>query len=578
MTRAIFTIVSNNYLHYARTLFESVARFHPECARFCIVVDRDHAPAKRFTAEFTAIPIQELGITGLEQFAFRYSILELNTAVKPWAFEQVIARGYDAVIYLDPDTLLFAPLDEAFALIENDADIVLTPHLLAPIGDDKTPSELDIRKAGSYNLGFCALADRRATRPFLHWWQSKLVEQCVVDFAAGIFVDQSWIDLVPGLFANVVVLRNPGYNVAYWNLAQRAVVAGPRGWTADGHPLVFFHFSGFDPANPALVSKHQNRFRLATIGAARSVFIDYATRIQRNDAATLTALPYGFGRFDNGRTTIPDEFRKLYRKDRALQDAIGAQPFEHPEILTTIVPPGDGGDFSITYGMKAIRDAHAVVREAFPVLDEPGISHFHAWFMADAAAFYSRDVIEAHANILQALVKHTANNPPADDVDSAISLVPQGWSVNEGDIAHNGIWVAPVATLACDANDEAMLHVVGDYPARMIEQQTASRACQLAVYFGDQLMGSRSLEDEGPFSFDFPVPDAPCRPAELRFVCSSHFVPSAIGLGQDARQLSWKVKCITVDSRILVDHRASPPIRRIDANVRSSPVTMRHSS
>ena len=41
---AIVTIVSNNYLHFARTLLQSVALHHPEAKRYCVIVDQCQGP------------------------------------------------------------------------------------------------------------------------------------------------------------------------------------------------------------------------------------------------------------------------------------------------------------------------------------------------------------------------------------------------------------------------------------------------------------------------------------------------------------------------------------------------------
>lgn len=174
-------------------------------------------------------------------FFFQYSVLELNTAVKPWAMQYLLERGYEKVIYIDPDILLYGPLREVLGLLDSGASIVLTPHLLAPIDDGARPTELDIRRAGTYNLGFCAVKKSPIALNMLSWWQTKLERDCVVDFERGVFVDQSWMDLVPGMFDGVEILRHPGYNVAYWNLAERLVQGDETdAVTVNGAPLVFF--------------------------------------------------------------------------------------------------------------------------------------------------------------------------------------------------------------------------------------------------------------------------------------------------------------------------------------------------
>src|SRR5260370_44972 len=198
--------------------------------------------------------------------------------MKPWMFEHLFAMGYDRVVYLDPDIVIYSPLIELDSTPSPGAGesfLTLTPHLTGFIGGDEHPSERTILQAGAYNLGFLALSRRPPLDRFLAWWQEKLEFQCVVDTVRGLFVDQKWMDLAPGLFPAVEILRHEGYNVAYWNLGQRTVVRGdadatvPMVATVNGQPLRFFHFSGFDPTFPYRVSKHANSRRLGCIGDAR---------------------------------------------------------------------------------------------------------------------------------------------------------------------------------------------------------------------------------------------------------------------------------------------------------------------
>ena len=44
-----------------------------------------------------------------------------------------------------------------------------------------------------------------------------------------------------------------------WNVYARSVRLADGTPTAAGRPLVFFHFSGFDPLRPEMLSRHQNR-------------------------------------------------------------------------------------------------------------------------------------------------------------------------------------------------------------------------------------------------------------------------------------------------------------------------------
>ena len=328
MRTAIFTIVSNNYLHFARTLLQSVAQHHPQAERYCVIVDREMEPARALASEFTAISVQELPLPDGDDFLFQYTVLELNTAVKPWALEHLMTQGFDQVLYIDPDIRLYRPLDHVTALLESQADIVLTPHLTSPMTDDKRPTELDIRVAGTYNLGFCAMRRRDSALRCLHWWQGKLRHECVVAIERGIFVDQSWMDLVPGLFDRVAVLRHPGYNAAYWNVAQRPVTRDEDGrWLVSGQPLHFYHYSGLNPRDPAPVSKHQNRLSFDNIGAdAKALHEEYAAMVMANGMAHYSTLRYAFDRFDDGTPILPSD-RTRFRLSEEVRRACAGRPF-----------------------------------------------------------------------------------------------------------------------------------------------------------------------------------------------------------------------------------------------------------
>ena len=55
---------------------------------------------------------------------------------------------------------------------------------------------------------------------------------------------------MPGYFEGVHILRDPGYNVAYWTLHERGVSVVDGQATVGGGPCYFVHFSGYDPNDP----------------------------------------------------------------------------------------------------------------------------------------------------------------------------------------------------------------------------------------------------------------------------------------------------------------------------------------
>lgn len=320
---AVFSIVSPNYRHYTEVLMDSVRRHHPEWDRFVLIVGGE--------ARAGEVSLDELPLPDRRRFTFRYTILELNTAVKPWMFEYVFARGYDRVVYLDPDIVLYAPLAE----LDPNAFLTLTPHLTGSIPGDDHPSERSILLAGTYNLGFLAVTRQPPLDRFLAWWQEKLEFQCVHDVARGLFVDQKWLDLAPGLFPGVAILRHDGYNVAYWNLGQRTVKIDGDAITVNGQPLRFFHFSGVDPDTHDMVSKHDLVTRRSEIGDARRLIDEYGRALRAAGHDENKRAPYVFGFFNDG-TRINDGARISYRNSPELQEAAGDDPFAHPELFRPV--------------------------------------------------------------------------------------------------------------------------------------------------------------------------------------------------------------------------------------------------
>src|SRR6185312_555469 len=141
-----FTIVSRNYLAYALTLMQSVAAQHPDSKRYlCLADERADDPALD-TDLFETVTIDRLDLPDFEAFVFRYDIMELNTAVKPFMFEWLRVRHpRGGLVYLDPDIYVVQPLVEVAQAFAGGALAVLTPHLNAPLPhDDKFPTELSL--------------------------------------------------------------------------------------------------------------------------------------------------------------------------------------------------------------------------------------------------------------------------------------------------------------------------------------------------------------------------------------------------------------------------------------------------
>jgi len=308
---AACTIIARNYLPMARVLTESWHTSHPGCPMFVLLLDSPQGFFCPESEEFQHVPISELQIPNLPGFLFKYTVLEASTALKPYLLSYLFRQySIDKLLYLDPDILILNSLDPLREDLE-EVQVLLTPHLLSPLpDDDRRQNDHDILQAGCYNLGFLGLRNSLQSKQLLRWWSHNLYHQCIVSFEDNLFVDQRWMDLAPALFDGVRVVRDPGYNVAYWNLHERAVSLqdGPQ---VNGQPLRFFHFSGFNPDKPWVVSKHQNRYGMADIGPVRKLYIKYRDLLLEKGWNDCRYWSYGNDFFLDGMR-IPASSRRYY--------------------------------------------------------------------------------------------------------------------------------------------------------------------------------------------------------------------------------------------------------------------------
>src|SRR5260221_2784810 len=131
----IVTIASKNYLAHGRTLTQSYLRLHPDGQVFVCLVDQIEGLFEPAQEPFTTILANTLSIPHWEHFSFKYTILELNTAVKPFLLRYLIEKfDLDKLVYFDPDIVLYSSLDYLELLLDT-YGLVLTPHILEPLND-----------------------------------------------------------------------------------------------------------------------------------------------------------------------------------------------------------------------------------------------------------------------------------------------------------------------------------------------------------------------------------------------------------------------------------------------------------
>ncbi len=333
MALHICTIVARNYLAHARVLARSFQEHQPGGRCHVLVID-DHDGSVRAEDEpFDLVPVEALELPEWDEMRAAYDVLEFSTAVKPWLLRHML-RAHDegdGIAYFDPDIRVVSRMTELEEALR-EHHLVLTPHLTEAMPrDGRKPAETDILIAGVFNLGFIGLRSAQEAHDLLDWWAERLLKDCRVAPHKGLFVDQRWVDFVPGLVADFQILRHPGYNLAYWNLPTRAVARSADGeLTVNGEPLRFFHFSGYDPRRPEELSKHQNRVSLAALPVVAEICEAYGAALAEAGIEQQRTIPYANDVLPSG-VRLTAMLRGMYRE--------GVEAGELPDSIWT--PGGD---------------------------------------------------------------------------------------------------------------------------------------------------------------------------------------------------------------------------------------------
>ena len=317
---AVFTSIAANYLPKARVLARSVRQVAPDAQFFLMLVDSAPNGFDLDAEPFDAlITIDDLGLENPIAWAFTHTVVELCTAVKGRSVAHLLEQpDIDRVFYFDPDMVVFDRFSELEQALK-EVSILLTPHQSEPeqSSDAVMDNEMASLKHGVFNMGFVGIADTGEGRRFAAWWADRLTDFCLDDISRGLFTDQKWANLIPCFFDDYRVLRSPAFNVATWNITTRQVEGSlEEGITVNGEALGFYHFSGFDSGDQALMLNKYGA-NAPTLQALRTWYIDVCA--QSGERAE-GGPPYGYAAYEDG-AVIQSAERRLYRARIDLQRA-----------------------------------------------------------------------------------------------------------------------------------------------------------------------------------------------------------------------------------------------------------------
>ncbi len=213
----VFTIITKDYLAYAKAVKNSFARNYDGEFRFIAFVtslelDDDYNDSEIEIMSFkSGLEIEKVKLA-FQKYG-EVDIDSLRYTLKPILIEHFL-KSQNKVIYCDSDLYFTGNVAEMVHSLDHN-NVLITPHWF-PITPDASNGYL--KKAffdGIYNAGFVAFNKQGIDAAI--WWGNACLFNCSRDQdVLNTFVDQTYLNLFPIYFDKVKIL-DEGYNAAGWN-------------------------------------------------------------------------------------------------------------------------------------------------------------------------------------------------------------------------------------------------------------------------------------------------------------------------------------------------------------------------
>ncbi|PKQ46712.1 hypothetical protein [Confluentibacter flavum] len=233
------TIITADYLPFARTLWESLMTIDKNIELYVLVCD-----SKTRTKESNLIflNIDDLAKDSrCQRLLEKYGITdEFRWSMKPILMSFLLNQCCEKIIYVDSDIHFYN--DFTFLFSELDAfKIIITPHWRSyDPKKDSNNFEKNFNE-GLYNAGF--IGANKNSLDLLDTLFEMCFYKCEKNRNLSLYDDQKYFDLLPLLDEHVKIIRHKGCNVAEWNMVEcpRSLINGEV-IISGKYPIIFIHF------------------------------------------------------------------------------------------------------------------------------------------------------------------------------------------------------------------------------------------------------------------------------------------------------------------------------------------------
>lgn len=278
----------HRYLARGLAMIRSLRRFDTEAVFWVLCLSETCERALRRLQEPNVRPIAMTdflaGDAALQAARAERSTVEFYFTCTPALVCYVLDRTGpdDVVTYVDGDLYFFDAPTPLFDALDG-ASVSIVAHRFPE-------AKRDLQRFGIYNVGWLGFRNDGNGRAAAQWWRTRCNEWCFDIVEDDRYADQKYLDRFGELFEGVVVLSQPGANLAPWNVARHRLALSGRRVLVDGEPLIFFHYQGLRELGRHLYFAAHHQYDAPLSGfMRRHIYRPYLARLStiRDEVASL---------------------------------------------------------------------------------------------------------------------------------------------------------------------------------------------------------------------------------------------------------------------------------------------------
>jgi hypothetical protein len=285
--RAYTTYFDQRYLAFALVALRSIRKHDPQADIFALCFDQVAYDAITGLGDRKIVAVSAQAMRafepGLDARASRPrpSFYATHKPVLP-LYALSIRPDLAAIAHIDADVYFYSSPQSLYDEIR-DASVALSPHRFAEAW--KRSEEFGIFNAG-----------------FIYWRNDAEGLRCLSDYRTdcfnwcepypqpdGRFMNQGYLTAWPNRYSNVHIMRHPGVNLSWWNVAAHSLQRG-NVVRVDGKPLIFYHFS-YLYLDTLGIWRTLREFGESHDVTVSDIYAPYLEEIEKTDRELRTRIP-----------------------------------------------------------------------------------------------------------------------------------------------------------------------------------------------------------------------------------------------------------------------------------------------